>query len=158
VSDERPRVCLDLNVFIAAEIALAKGHESTTPLRLMKACREGRFDLVTSWPMLERLAEVLQRPPLNLDLGLALERAEEIADLSTLPNLLVVGGGILQVRDPEDRGVLETALAGRAHYLATYNLADFEGVAGRGSGIDSRQVRDLRILHPRELAAELHLD
>jgi predicted nucleic acid-binding protein len=158
VGDERPRVCLDLNVFVAAEIALAKGHESTTPLRLVNACREGRFDLVTSWPMLERLTEVLQRSPLNLNLDLALERAEEIADLSALPNLLVVGGGILPVRDTEDRGVLETALAGRAQYLATYNLADFEEVTGRGVGAGHRYVRELRILHPRELAAELHLD
>jgi predicted nucleic acid-binding protein len=158
VSDERPRVCLDLNVFVAAEIALAKGHESTAPLRLMNAYREGRFHLVTSWPMLERLAEVLPRPPRNLNLDLALERAEEIADLSALPNLLVVGGGILPVRDSEDGGVLETAVAGRAHYLATYNLADFEGAARQGIGANPRQLHELRILHPRELAAELHPD
>lgn len=125
---------------------------------LLRACREGHFDLVTSWPMLERLTVVLQRPPLHLPLDLALERVETIADLSALPNLLVVGGGILPVRDLEDRGVLEAALAGHAQYLATYNLVDFEHAATGGDRAGGLYVRDLRILHPRELAAELRLD
>jgi hypothetical protein len=57
VEDERTRVCLDLNVFVAAEIAQSMGRLETTPLQLMDACREGRCDLIASWPMLEPISE-----------------------------------------------------------------------------------------------------
>ena len=152
---DRPRVCLDLNVFVAAEIALAKGHRDTTPLKLIDACRRGAVDLVISRAMLDRLAAVLRRPPLRLSLELATERTEVIAELAALPNLIVAGGGVLPLRDVEDRGVLEAAIAGRANYLATYNLADFTIEAGPGAG--RLRVRDVEILHPAELASELGL-
>lgn len=145
----RTRVCLDLNVFVAAEIALVKGHRDTTPLRLLDACRDGRFDLVVSRAMLDRLARVLRRPPLRLSALLATERTELIAELAALANFLVA--------DVEDRAVLEAALAGRAHLLATYNLADFESVASPDPDTGVLRVRETRILHPRALAAELAL-
>lgn len=147
----RLRVCLDLNVFVAAEIALAKGHRATTPLRLQQACREGRFDLVVSHAMLERLTAVLRRPPLNLSVELATERVELIAELAALGNLLVVGGGVMPLRDVEDRGVLEAALAGRADYLATYNLDDFAAATEHDPETGFLRVRDLLILHPADL-------
>jgi predicted nucleic acid-binding protein len=147
----RLRICLDLNVFVAAEIALAKEHRATTPLRLLQACREGRFDLVVSHAMLERLAAVLRRPPLNLSVELATERVELIAELAALANLLVVGGGVMPLRDVEDRGVLEAALAGRADYLATYNLDDFAAAAERDPETGFLRLRDLVVLHPADL-------
>ncbi|HKP76637.1 MAG TPA: PIN domain-containing protein [Longimicrobiaceae bacterium] len=153
--ETRPRVCLDLNVFVAAEIAVAKGRRDTTPIRLIDACRRGEFELVISRSMLDRLVEVLRRPPLRLTLHTATERAETIAELAALPNLIVTGGGVMPLRDTEDRGVLEAALAGRAHFLATYNLAHFAAGAALGEG--RLQVRDLVILHPADLAAELGL-
>jgi hypothetical protein len=58
----RPRVCLDLNVFVAAEIALSQGKRGTTPLRLPEAARRGEFDLVVSRGMLDRLVDVLSAP------------------------------------------------------------------------------------------------
>jgi len=157
VRGDRPRICLDLNVFVAAEIALVKGREGTTPLRLVEACRGGRFHLIVSRPMLERLARVLSRPPLRMPPALATERTELIAELSALPGMTVAGAGVLPVRDVEDRGVLETALAGRAEYLATYNLSDFREAAVRDSGSGRFRVRDLVILHPLDLAEEIGL-
>ncbi len=117
----RLRICLDLNILVAAEIALVKGRHDTTPLRLIEACRGGRFDLVVSRAMLDRLTDVLRRQPLNLSLALATERSNLIAEMSALSNLPLV--------DTEDRGVLEAALAGHADYLATYNLEDFAPIA-----------------------------
>ena len=155
MADERARVCLDLNVFVAAEIATVKDRRDSTPRRLVDACRAGRFDLVVSRAMLERLTVVLCRPPLRLTLELATERTELIAELAALPNLIVAGGGVIPLRDVEDRGVLETALAGHAHYLATYNLDDFAGAATRDPDTGALRVRDLTILHPAALAAEL---
>ncbi|MFL5384373.1 MAG: putative toxin-antitoxin system toxin component, PIN family [Longimicrobiaceae bacterium] len=155
MADGRTRVCLDLNVFVAAEIAKVKGHHDSTPVRLVDACRAGRFDLVVSRAMLERLTSVLCRPPLRLSLELATERTELIAELAALPNPIVAGGGVMPLRDVEDRGVLETALAGRARYLATYNLADFVGAATRDPDTGDLRIRDLSILHPAALAAKL---
>ena len=66
----------------------------------------------------------------------------------------VAGGGVMPLRDVEDRGVLETALAGRARYLATYNLDDFAGAATQDADTGALRVRDLTLLHPVELAAE----
>lgn len=144
-------------MWVAAEIARLKGKVDTTPLRLTQAAREGRFELVISRAMLDRLADVLSRPPLNLSSGLATERVELIAELAALSNLLVIGGGVLPVADVEDRAVLEAALAGRADYLATYDLDDFASAAERDPGTEILRVRDLVILHPRELAGALAL-
>jgi predicted nucleic acid-binding protein len=107
--------------------------------------------------MLDRLTEVLCRPPLRLNLELATERTELIAELAALPNLIVTGGGVMPLRDFEDRGVLETALAGRAHYLATYNLADFAASSTRDPTTGHLTVRDLVILHPHDLAVAIGL-
>jgi predicted nucleic acid-binding protein len=145
----RLRICLDLNIFVAAEIALAKGRHDTTPLRLVEACRGGRFDLVVSRAMLDRLTSVLRRPPLNLSLVLATERSNLIAEMSALSNLSLV--------DTEDRGVLEAALAGHADYLATYNLEDFAPIAVPDPDTGRLRVRTLQILHPRTLAGEIGL-
>jgi predicted nucleic acid-binding protein len=150
-------VCLDLNVFVAAEIAVGMGRRDTTPIRLVDACRSGRFDLVISRAMLDRLTDVLQRPPLRLSLVLAAERTELIAELASLPNLIVGGAGVLPLRDVEDRGVLEAALAGRAQYLATYNMSDFESGAMRDPESGDLRIRGLSILPPADLARRLGL-
>lgn len=157
MDDERTRICLDLNVIVAAQIAATLGRQDTTPLRLVNACRGGRFDLVISRTMVDHLTTVLCRPPLNLTLEVATERAELIAELAALPNLMVAGGGVLPLRDVEDRGVLEAALAGRARYLATYNLDDFTGAATRDPDTGYLRIRDLFILHPADLAKEVGL-
>ena len=153
----RARVCLDLNVFVAAEIATGFGRTDTTPVRLVDACRRGMVDLVVSRSMLDRLVAVLMRPPLRLSLEIASLRADLISELAALSNLLVAGGGVFPVSDVEDRAVLEAALAGRADYLATYNLSDFEPAATRDPDTGFLRVRDLQILHPAELLRLLTL-
>lgn len=153
----KTRVCLDLNVFVAAELALTLGREGTTPLRLVNACRMGGLGLIVSRAMLDRLSTVLQRPPLNLSVDLAVERTELIGELAVLENLLVVGGGVAPVSDQEDRAVLEAALAGGAAYLATYNLRDFAPPAKRDRKEGLLRFRSLLIGHPKEIAARLKI-
>lgn len=150
------RVCLDLNVFIAAEIAGSQGASSTTPVRLVEACRSGRVELVISRRMLDRFVTVLTRHPrLKLTLEAATARADLLGDLTALSNLLVVGGRVAPLADEEDRGVLDTALAGNARYLATYNLSDFEAAAIRDEETEFLRVADVLIVHPADLAEVL---
>jgi predicted nucleic acid-binding protein len=151
----KARVCLDLNVFVAAELALVLGHEGTTPLRLVDACRSGELGLIVSRAMLDRLSAVLQRPPLNLSVDLAVERTELIGELAVLENLLIVGGGVTPVSDEEDLAVLEAAVAGGADYLATYNLRDFAPPAKRDRKEGLLRFRNVLIGHPKAIAVRL---
>lgn len=142
-------------MLVAAEIARLSGAEGTTPMRLVDACRTGTLELVLSRSMLNRLVAVFTRHPrLNFSLESATARAELLAETAALSNLLVVGGGVAPISDTEDQGVLETALAGRAAFLGTYNLKDFRGAddSGRKSGL---RVRGIQIMHPADLAARL---
>lgn len=100
--------------------------------------------------MIDRLTQVFEEK-LGYPTGDAYALAESVHIVSRLANLVVVGGGVHPVRDVEDRGVLEAALAGKAHYLATYNLKDFEGVATRDPASGVLHVRDLKILPPGKL-------
>ncbi len=105
--------------------------------------------------MLDRLEKVLMRPPLNFSQEVATERAQLFAEYARLPGLLVVGGGVVPIRDEEDRHVLESALAGGARYLATYNLKDFESIASHDPILGHLTFRSLGIVHPKELADKL---
>jgi predicted nucleic acid-binding protein len=129
------RLCLDLNVLVANLLARAKGRQGTACQALVEAVRRGRcaagpVQLVISWGMLDRLEDVL-RQQLGIARGTAQRYRASLAALavagpSGLPPSLTLGGtGVVPLHDLEDRHVLETALAGRADWLVTANLADF---------------------------------
>lgn len=147
---ERPksRLCLDLNVIVAAEIARHRRVWTSPALRLLERTRLGEAELVASLPMLDRLAEVLTRPPLHLSPATARERADAIGQYAALRNLLVTGTGVYGFTDLEDRSVLEAALAGRADLLATYNLTHFRPAAIEDPGSGFLRVGHVLILDP----------
>jgi predicted nucleic acid-binding protein len=147
----RLRVCLDLNVFVSAEIARHRSAWTSPALRLVEACRAGEVDLIVSSPMLERLAEVLTRSPLKLTPVTAQERVDLIAEYAALRSLLVAGTGVYPFTDLEDRTVLEAALAGQADYLATYNLKHFAPAAIEDPATGLLCVGSLLIVDPPTL-------
>ncbi len=51
----------------------------------------------------------------------------------------VFGGGVQPIRDAEDLGALETAIAGNADFLVTHNIKDF--MPGPRADIDAKVVR-----------------
>ncbi len=128
------RVCIDLNVLCAAIFADARGRTGTAAQTVLNADRRGdsalrEEQLVISWPMLNTLRRVLHaRFPLWPE---AVEAAvSAIAGLSrTGPHAdgphLLLGGGLLPLRDAEDAHVMEVAPAGRADLIVTNNFKDF---------------------------------
>ena len=111
------RVVLDLNVILSAVI-VARGF----PFMVWSAWLADRFSVVISEPMLEELAEKLQRSRIARSYGvtpqlaaltLALLRARALLVPFPDTELRVVTG------DPEDDAVLATGRLAAAHYLVT---------------------------------------
>ncbi len=131
------RLCLDLNVWCAALISTRRGRKSGSSPVLVEIvrrgmCPTGAVQLVISWGMLGRLQQVYCRD-LAVDPVDAANYVRAIATLAAHgpaddPPYLVLGGtGIAALRDEEDAHVLDVAIAGRAHLIATTDLGDFAG-------------------------------
>jgi len=90
------------------------------PAKLRSSFEEGHFNVVISVPMLEELAEVLNRPKIkdkfkigNDDIAKLLILLEDQAED------VRVSGNIVICRDKDDDLVIETAIKGKAEYLVT---------------------------------------
>lgn len=137
------RLCLDLNVFVADLLSRRLAHDGKGAAGYLveavrrSVCPVGPVQLVISHGMLDRLWSVLVEQ-LGTDHSIAQRVTDALAAMAangpswTPPHIVLGGVGVLPLRDAEDRGVLETALAGRAHVLATSNLRDFVGGFGKG--------------------------
>jgi predicted nucleic acid-binding protein len=125
------RWCLDLNIWCAALLADLKGTQDSACQNLVEIvrngrCKDGEVELIISWGMLNRLQSVLVR--LGIEENIALNYVDVIRAYGSLnPSLTLGGTGIIPLQDEEDRHVLETALAGKAHVLITANFQDFLG-------------------------------
>lgn len=136
------RIVLDVNVWVNSFLASYRGLPSSAAQRLTAAvvagqCRTGALDLLVSHVMLDTLEGVLERCGVSADLAAMARDVVETA--ASIPPIGVLGGGVQPMRDIEDLGVLETALAGRADLLVTNNIRDF--APGSRSDIDADLVR-----------------
>jgi predicted nucleic acid-binding protein len=124
------RLCLDLNIWVAALLADRKGRTNTGSQYLVEIVRNGSssvgaVNLIISLGMLDELKSVIVE-----HLGLSIEIADAyvsaIEEYAKLGAQLTLGGtGVIGLRDIEDAHVLETAIAGRADFLVTANFKDF---------------------------------
>ena len=147
-------LCVDLNVWVRYLLAARKGYtRPTAASTIVDAARRGQstagpVQLIVSHTMLSRLEDVLLRlgfPPGDSSAFCSLIGAFARRGPHNIPPHLVLGRGTaptaesrMPVYDPydpaivpprtddEDGRVLDTAIAGGAHILATYNFADFE--------------------------------
>lgn len=115
-SGGRLRSVVDTNLIISGLI-VARG----IPHRLVRACRDGWFDLLVSDPLLAEYERVLTRPTFSTKYGL---RQEEVAAFLTFVRLSSVRVTPrrrlpVHVRDLKDQPILATALGGGADYLVT---------------------------------------
>ncbi|MFD2234996.1 PIN domain-containing protein [Phaeospirillum tilakii] len=134
-------LCFDLNVWCAAFLADRKGMSGTASQTLIEVARRGHsghfpVQLVVSWGMLTRLRKVFE-----VDWGISRQTVDPVIEtiagyarlgpLATAPHLTRGGTGLMPMRDEEDAHVVETALAGGSHLLATANFDDFIGSKSR---------------------------
>jgi putative PIN family toxin of toxin-antitoxin system len=91
--------------------------------------REGRFDIVASWDLVDEIVRVLRRPKLRRKYSIA---DEDVADLVAVltPTLPTIEYDV-PTRDPSDAPVVAAALAGNAEAIVT----------GDGDFIDDAHLR-----------------
>jgi predicted nucleic acid-binding protein len=153
------RLCLDLNIWVAALLADRKGRTNTGSQYLVEIVRSdsspvGVVNLIISLGMLDELKSVIVE-----HLGLNIETADAyvsaIEEYAKLGAQLTLGGtGVIGLRDIEDAHVLETAIAGRADFLVTANFKDF--IVDRDTKIEIpdrhaiyySSAHSLQIVHP----------
>jgi predicted nucleic acid-binding protein len=153
------RLCLDLNIWVAALLADRKGRSNTASQYLVEVVRSGdslvgETSLVISWGMLDELKSVIvEHLKLNIEVAEAYVSAvEEYAKLGA--QLTLGGTGVIGLRDIEDAHVLETAIAGRADFLVTANFKDF--IVNRDTKIEIpdrhaiyySSAHNLQVVHP----------
>ena len=149
------RLCLDLNVWYAAYRADSLGHEGTAAQTLVRVarlghCALGPTQIVISWGMLDRLRTALEENlrPAPAELDAQIDNIVMFARPGAAghaPFILLGGTGLMPLRDAEDAHVLDTAVAGDAHVLATFNFKDFVSYRTRivePGRIAVHQVRD----------------
>lgn len=109
------RVVVDTNVWVSA-VLNPDGH----PARLLDAFRQRRFTPVVSRPLIEELADVLQRPRLVRRFRVEKSAVQDLIELISARSFWVeITGNLHLCRDARDDMVLETALRGQAQYLVS---------------------------------------
>jgi predicted nucleic acid-binding protein len=124
------RLCIDLNIWVAALLADRQGRSNTASQYLVEIVRSGispvgEVSLIISLGMLDELRSVIiEHLGLNVEIADAyISAIEEYAKLGV--QLTLGGTGVIALRDTEDLHVLETAIAGKADFLITANFKDF---------------------------------
>lgn len=152
------RVCVDLNVFIAAERAVRNPTQGSLPERIMEAIESGEITLVASQNMLERLAERFEDavPMSKSDAAVLTGMYSVFADpplMRTRPEPVIALGR--SAHSEEDARVIEAALAGRATFLVTYNIKDFLPACTRHPVTGHPECLGVQVIQPHDLAVHL---
>jgi uncharacterized protein len=109
------RAVIDTNIWVSAVL-----NPTGPPAQILEALMMRRFVSVTSEPLLVELDAVLARPRIASKYHVSREDREEYLDLVRVGSIVVPVDGVIQVcRDPDDDGVIETALRGRANALVS---------------------------------------
>ncbi len=114
------KVVLDTNILISG-----MGRSSGPPGRIFDAWLSGRFDLVTSEPLIDELMAALAYPKVRRLLvagGVPDDDLREYIDILRIKAILVTPTGIQlpkTPRDLDDIAVLEALLASEAEFLVT---------------------------------------
>jgi uncharacterized protein len=140
-----PKVVLDTNILVSAFIT-----PHGTPAKLLRAWRDGQFDLVISPPLLAELQETLHRPKLRARYHLSPENIHNFLMLLASATVCVPGITTLSapIRDHDDLMVLATTIESQAAYLVT----------GDKELLHLERFRFVRIVTPSTLLKVLNSD
>jgi putative PIN family toxin of toxin-antitoxin system len=109
------RVVLDTNVLVSATL-IRGGNED----RILRAWRQGGFDLIFPAATLGELARVLSYPKLRNMRWLTAGEVTALLEILTAQSVLVPGELKVKVcRDPEDDKFVAAGIEGGARYLVT---------------------------------------
>lgn len=122
------RVVLDTNILIGALIT-----KGTPPDRLYQAWLRNEIELVTSFPQLAELVDVLSRPRLHRFIDLN-EAAAIVENIATRALVLAELPLVDLSPDPKDNPILATAIAAKADLIVSgderhmLSLGEVEGI------------------------------
>jgi putative PIN family toxin of toxin-antitoxin system len=109
------KAVIDTNIWISALL-----NPFGYPARIRKSFEKGVFQVVVSEPILEELADVLNRPRIREKYDVTPEDIKEILTLIEERSEYVLLSGDIEIcRDKDDNLIIETAIKGKAGYLVT---------------------------------------
>jgi len=109
------RAVLDTNIWVSAIL-----NPSGFPAEIIKSFRQGDLLAVISEPIISEIADVLSRPRIKNKYGITeIDILELLILIEERCEHVLLAGDIKVCRDPEDNGVIETAIKGHASYIVT---------------------------------------
>jgi len=136
-----------VNVWVANDLSLSKGRQGSAAQRLVQRafdghCLLGPIQPILSHVMPDTLQGVLMRVGLSDAHAEAARNGVEATAIGGVigqPPYGMPGDGVQPIRDAEDGGGLDTAIAGNADLLVTHNMKGF--MPGPRADIDAEIVR-----------------
>jgi len=109
------RAVIDTNIWISALL-----NPFGYPARIRKSFERGAFQGVVSEPILDEIADVLNRPRIREKYDVTPEDIEEILTLIEERSEYVLLSGDIEIcRDKDDNFIIETAIKGKVGYLVS---------------------------------------
>jgi putative PIN family toxin of toxin-antitoxin system len=133
---------LDTNVLVSAFLI-----RLGPPRQILNAWQEGKFELVTSLPILQEVDEVLHRERIQRKYSLREDDIWAYLLLLTVQGIVVPPVPNVDVvsRDPADNKILSAALVGQAQFI----------VSGDNDLLALGAFGDTKIVTPREFLGEI---
>jgi putative PIN family toxin of toxin-antitoxin system len=109
------RAVLDTNIWVSAIL-----NPAGFPAEIIASFRNGDFLAVISEPIIAEIADVLSRPRIKDKYGITeVDILELLILIEERCEHVLLTGDVRVCRDPEDNGVIETAIKGHAAYLVS---------------------------------------
>lgn len=109
------RAVIDTNIWVSALL-----NPYGYPAKLRKAFEEGLIEVIISEPILEEIADVLNRPRIKDKYGVTEADIRELLMLiEEHSEHVIVSDEVNICRDRDDDFIIETAIKGHAKYLVT---------------------------------------
>jgi uncharacterized protein len=124
------KAVVDTNVLVSGVLS-PRG----APAQILEAWREGRFQIVSSAPLVEELRRVLARPSIAGRLGWSPDQRRQFVSYFEESVLLVAPDPAIEavLRDTADNRVIEAAVSGQADYVVSgdrdlLDVGTYEGI------------------------------